>query len=51
MNGNVMGQAASIRRDRTPLTNVCKSGFTGMTKRSLFANSKRRSRNEDFEVQ
>uniref|UniRef100_A0A5K3G093 Gag protein n=1 Tax=Mesocestoides corti TaxID=53468 RepID=A0A5K3G093_MESCO len=50
VHGNVMGQAASIRRDRTPLTNVCKSGFTGIPKRSLFANSKRRSKNEESGV-
>uniref|UniRef100_A0A5K3G235 Uncharacterized protein n=1 Tax=Mesocestoides corti TaxID=53468 RepID=A0A5K3G235_MESCO len=46
-----MGQAASIRRDRTPHTNVCRSGFTGVSKRSLYAYSKRRSKNDEFGVQ
>uniref|UniRef100_A0A5K3G522 Vitellogenin domain-containing protein n=1 Tax=Mesocestoides corti TaxID=53468 RepID=A0A5K3G522_MESCO len=47
---NVMGQAASIHRNKTPHATFCKSSFTGLAKRGVFAFSKRQSRNEDFEV-
>uniref|UniRef100_A0A5K3G7E4 Ovule protein n=1 Tax=Mesocestoides corti TaxID=53468 RepID=A0A5K3G7E4_MESCO len=46
-----MGQSAPIRRNRTQLTTFCTTGFTGLAKRGLFACSKRRSKNEDSEVQ
>uniref|UniRef100_A0A5K3G1R2 PLAT domain-containing protein n=1 Tax=Mesocestoides corti TaxID=53468 RepID=A0A5K3G1R2_MESCO len=46
VHGNVMGQAASIRQDRTPLTKFCKSSLAGLAKRGVraFTTSLRKSK-------
>uniref|UniRef100_A0A5K3FVV2 DUF3399 domain-containing protein n=1 Tax=Mesocestoides corti TaxID=53468 RepID=A0A5K3FVV2_MESCO len=46
-----MGQAASIRQDKTPLTKFCKSNFNVLAKRGLFAFSRGSRRLEKCEVQ
>uniref|UniRef100_A0A5K3FPM1 Uncharacterized protein n=1 Tax=Mesocestoides corti TaxID=53468 RepID=A0A5K3FPM1_MESCO len=46
-----MGQAASIRRSRTPHATFCKSSLTGLAKRGLLAFSRGSRRHDKCTVQ